>query len=206
MKTGTAKHASKSSGTPPSGRTRAAAKGRKARAAASPKGPAARRPAAGAVAPPRPAAGDLGDALSVIRHDLAAIRGLLASGAATFGGAAADADEADAVRRLLGDQIDRRLETVARALVEIRLDADALGTPEAARLVESLDRLLDSLGTVRFEAERLDHVDPLIHAVAREQQHADLPDGVVLETLRPGCRSGRGAILARALVAVNRRP
>jgi molecular chaperone GrpE (heat shock protein) len=74
------------------------------------------------------------------------------------------------------------------------------------RATEQLDRLLDELGVVRFDAEAMVYPDPLIHAVVGERSDPSAPDGVVLETLDPGLRAGRGSILARARVVVNRRP
>jgi molecular chaperone GrpE (heat shock protein) len=57
---------------------------------------------------------------------------------------------------------------------------------------------------VRFTAERLAWVDPLIHTVAAEKQDPNAPAGVVLETVKAGYRTGRGAVLARAAVVINR--
>ena len=48
-------------------------------------------------------------------------------------------------------------------------------------------------------------MDPLIHTVTREVSDARLPDGVVVETIRPGFHTGHGIVVAKALVAVNRR-
>ena len=44
------------------------------------------------------------------------------------------------------------------------------------------------------------------HTVAAERSIADAPEGVVVETVHPGFRTSHGVILAKAGVAVNRRP
>ena len=50
----------------------------------------------------------------------------------------------------------------------------------------------------------MDFVDPLIHVVVEERRVDSAPDGVVLETLRPGYRTARGLVVCKAAVAVNR--
>jgi molecular chaperone GrpE (heat shock protein) len=72
-------------------------------------------------------------------------------------------------------------------------------------MVERLDHLLETLGAVRFAAEPMDIVDPLIHVVLEERRDASAPDGVILEALRPGYRTARGLVVGKAAVAVNRR-
>jgi molecular chaperone GrpE (heat shock protein) len=69
-----------------------------------------------------------------------------------------------------------------------------------------MDRLLDRLGATSFSAAKLEFVDPAIHDVTAERRVAGVPDGVVVETLRAGWRSASGALVAKACVAVNRRP
>lgn len=113
-------------------------------------------------------------------------------------------EEVDAMRRVLNDLMEARLNDVIRELVTIRNTSAAAG-PEARRVTEQMDMLLADLGAMKFEAERLEHVDPLIHSITREVADASLPDGVVMETIRPGFYTGRGFVVAKALVAVNRR-
>lgn len=115
-------------------------------------------------------------------------------------------DEIESIRRVLSDVIECRMESVLGQIVAIRNTAVAIESEEGRRVVEQLDKLLNDLGATRFTAEPLEHVDPLIHVVARETHNARMPDGVVAETVRPGFATGRGVILAKALVAVNRRP
>lgn len=107
----------------------------------------------------------------------------------------------DALRRLLSELIETRLESVARDLAELR--RETVAGAEAARLLELVDDLLDRLGAVRFSAEALDAVDPLIHTVVEERRSAGVPRGVILEAVRPGFRSGRGLVLCKAAVAVS---
>ena len=113
-------------------------------------------------------------------------------------------EEVDAMRRVLNDLMEARMNDVIRELVTIRNSAASAGG-EARRIVEQMDALLSDLGAMKFEAERLEHVDPLIHAVSREVSDASLPDGIIMETLRPGFHTSRGIVVAKALVAVNRR-
>lgn len=113
-------------------------------------------------------------------------------------------EEVDALRRVLNDLMEARMNDVIRELVTIRNSAASAGG-EARRIAEQMDALLSDLGAMRFEAERLEHVDPLIHTVSREVTDSSLPDGIIIETLRPGFHTPRGIIVAKALVAVNRR-
>lgn len=172
---------------------------------------AKRRPAARPAAKPLKAAAPARAAapqpeLAALRKDIATIRSLLESAVvAPRAAATAAGEEVEAVRRVLSDIVEHRMDTVVGRIVEIRNGADALGSGESRRLVEQLDQLLADLGAVRFDAERLEHVDPLIHVVARESHDNRLDDGVIAETIRPGFATGRGVILAKALVAVNRR-
>jgi molecular chaperone GrpE (heat shock protein) len=112
-------------------------------------------------------------------------------------------EEYDALRRLVNDLLERRMERVIRELMEIRGAAAALAG--GAAVTEALESLLERLGAVRFDGQRLDHVDPLIHAVSRETHNPDLADGVITAALGCGFRTARGVILAKAQVAVNRR-
>jgi len=105
------------------------------------------------------------------------------------------------LQRLLSELIEDRMEAIVRDLVAIR---DLCAAGDSARVGDRLDALLEQLGAARFGAEPMDVVDPLIHVVMEERQRADAPDGVILATLRPGYRSGRGMVLCKAAVAVNR--
>jgi hypothetical protein len=107
----------------------------------------------------------------------------------------------DSLRRLLGELLEQHVESVTRELVEVRRAVTA--GVDGDRVLELIDDLLQRLGALRFTAEPLDVVDPLIHAVV-EERHADgVPAGVILEAVRPGFRSGRGLVLAKAAVAVS---
>jgi molecular chaperone GrpE (heat shock protein) len=109
----------------------------------------------------------------------------------------------DSLRRLLSELIEQRLESVIRDLADIRREAAGTAVQDGSRLLARLDELLESLGAVRFEAEPMDLVDPLIHVVVAERQQADVPAGVILETLRPGYRTSRGLVVCKAAVAVS---
>jgi hypothetical protein len=111
----------------------------------------------------------------------------------------------DSLRRLLSELIEQRMEAVVRDLVDIRRQAAAVAQRKGTGIIERLDQVLESLGAIPFEAEPMDAVDPLIHAVTGERQQADAPDGVILETVRPGFRTARGVVVCKAAVAVNRR-
>ncbi len=113
-------------------------------------------------------------------------------------------EEVDALRRVLNDLMEARMNDVIRELVTIRNSAASAGG-EARRIAEQMDALLADLGAMKFAAERLEHVDPLIHSVSREISDTSLPDGVIIETLRPGFHTSRGIIVAKALVSINRR-
>jgi len=115
---------------------------------------------------------------------------------------AADALEGavDSMRRLLSELLEQRLESIARELADVRR---ALAGSDPASGIEQLDDLLDRLGAVRFSAEPLDVVDPLIHTVVAERPGNGVPRGVVVEAVRPGFRSSRGLVLAKAAVAVS---
>jgi hypothetical protein len=107
----------------------------------------------------------------------------------------------DALRRLLSELLEGARESVARDLAALRREAAAGADRE--RLVGLIDDLLERTGAVRFSAEALDVVDPLIHAVVEERSSAGVPRGVIIEALRPGFRSGRGLVLCKAAVAVS---
>lgn len=107
----------------------------------------------------------------------------------------------DSLRRLLGELVERRLEAVAREVAEVRRVVAA--GADAERVLGAIDELLHGLGALRFSAQPMDVIDPLIHAVVEERRAAGVPPGVILEAVRPGFRSGRGLVLARAAVAVS---
>ena len=107
------------------------------------------------------------------------------------------------MRRLLSELLESRLEPVIAEMAAIR--ALVASAPRGSAAVERIEALLADLGALRFEANRLDYFDPLIHQAVAERRDPDAPAGVVLETLLPGYRTGRGHIVAKAGVAVNRR-
>jgi hypothetical protein len=109
----------------------------------------------------------------------------------------------NSLRRLLSELIEDRMEAVVRDLAQVRSEATS-ASDGGARVVARLDQLLESLGALKFEARRFDAVDPLIHVAVEERNEKGIPDGVVLATVRPGFRSGRGVVLCKAAVAVNR--
>lgn len=138
--------------------------------------------------------------LAAVMAELGAIKALLT--ASPQQPAAALEEGVAALRRVLSETIEQHNEAIIKdvaAVVGLLLDG---GVKSA---VQRLESLLEKLGAVRFEAERLDFFDPLIHTAAREDCLPDVPDGVVTATLRPGYKTGRGVIAAKACVAVNRR-
>ena len=112
----------------------------------------------------------------------------------------------DSLRRLLSELIEQRMESLVKDLVDVRREAASLTGQDGTRIVARLDDVLERLGAVRFEAEPLDVVDPLIHVVVDERQQADVPEGLIVETLRQGYRTARGLVVCKAAVAVNQRP
>lgn len=106
------------------------------------------------------------------------------------------------LRRVLSEALEQRMESVVKELVEVRRELTAA---DAAPAAERLERLLETLGASRFVAEPMDIIDPLIHVVVDERRSDGAPDGVVLETVRSGYRTARGAVVSRAAVVVNRR-
>ena len=162
------------------------------------KAPAKKAPAAKVAITEKPTS----SALESIRQEVAALRTHLVKSMAPV--TTGTLEEVDALRRVLNDLMDARMNDVISELVGIRNTAASCGG-EARRVTEQMDTLLSDLGAMKFEAERLEHVDPLIHTVTREVSDCHLPDGVVTETIRPGFHTGRGIVVAKALVAVNRR-
>ncbi|MFN8626146.1 MAG: nucleotide exchange factor GrpE [Candidatus Binatia bacterium] len=183
-------------------RGKPAAKKRIGAAAAAPAPARVRTPPAADAAVIRAA---IAPALDALRDD---IRGAITAIERLAPPRSADAAveaQVDALRRVLSDLIEQRTESVVRTLVEIRTDAAGVAAQGGAGIVDRLERLLQDLGAVRFEAEAMDVVDPLIHVVVGERQQADAPDGVILETVRPGYRTARGAVVSKAAVVVNQR-
>ena len=141
-------------------------------------------------------------AVESLRQEVTALRSQLAKYLSPV--ASGTIEEVDALRRVLSDLMEARMNDVIRELVVIRNTA-AAGN-DARHIAEQMDALLADLGAMKFEADRLEYVDPLIHTVTKEVSDASLPDGVILETVRPGFHTGRGIVVAKALVAMNRRP
>lgn len=110
----------------------------------------------------------------------------------------------NSLRRLLSELIEERMEALVRDLAQVRSDATSAAADEGGRIVARLDQLLESLGARKFEARRFDAIDPLIHVAVEERREQGIPEGVVLATVRPGFRSGRGVVVCKAAVAVNR--
>lgn len=146
---------------------------------------------------------DSSDILAEVRDVKAMVGRLVPS---TGGADSAVEASADSLRRVLSDLIERRLEPVIREVAEVRSAFPVLRLPEAKPVIARLDTLLRDLGAVRYEAERLDFIDPLIHKVVEERSDKEVADGAILETVRPGYRTARGIIVAKAEVVVNRRP
>lgn len=118
--------------------------------------------------------------------------------------AGAELDESvDSLRRLLSELIEQRMEAVVQQLADIRRDACSIPSDHGTRIAGRLDELLESLGAERFDAEPMDVVDPLIHVVVAERRQDDVPEGVIVETVRPGYRTSRGRVVCKAAVAVS---
>ena len=113
-------------------------------------------------------------------------------------------DSVSALRRLLSEALERHLESVVGKLAALRRAAAQAATSRTD-LVARLDALLGDLGAVRFDGKVMDAVDPLIHTVLEERRITGMPDGVIAEALQPGFRTGRGLLLAKAGVAINRK-
>ncbi len=112
---------------------------------------------------------------------------------------------AETLRRMLSDLIEQRMESVIEQLVQLRLDLEIASSAGLSRIIQSMDRILDDLGATRFEAEVLDYFDPLIHLVVEERPSPTEPEGTVAATLRPGFKTSRGRVVAKARVAVHRK-
>jgi molecular chaperone GrpE (heat shock protein) len=161
-------------------------------------------PAPRAVTRPRPPrqAANAGDVLEEIRGVKRMLQQLLAPPRSGM-----DALEAsvDALRRLLSELMDERMQAIMEDVADIRREAAVLPGAAGERVAERLEHLLENLGAVRFAAEPMDLVDPLIHAVVERRSADGAPEGVILATLRPGYRTARGRVLCKAAVAVSGR-
>jgi hypothetical protein len=111
----------------------------------------------------------------------------------------------DSMRRLLSELLESRLDPLIAEVAAIRTLAASEAEGKAGSVVDRLDLLLNDMGAARFEAQRLDYYDPLIHVVLEERRDAGAPDRVILETVVPGYRTQRGRVVAKAGVAINRR-
>jgi molecular chaperone GrpE (heat shock protein) len=148
-----------------------------------------------------------GSSLDTILEELRGVKRLVEQFATPPSDSDAGLDASvDSLRRLLSELMEQRMESVIRDLVEVRREAASLAREDGQGIVARLEALLERLGAVRFEAEPLDLVDPLIHVVVDERLQANVPEGVILETLRPGYRTARGLVVSRAAVTVNQRP
>jgi len=167
--------------------------------------PAVRPPAAAAAAEPSGIQGMLEARFQALLGELQGLKKMVQPLVAPppRGSDATLENSVDSLRRLLSELIELRMEAVVRGLVDVRREVDGDGTRE--RALARLDELLHGLGAVRFAAEAMDVVDPLIHVVVSERRVDGCPDGVIVETVRPGYRSARGLVLCKAAVAVNRR-
>jgi hypothetical protein len=144
-----------------------------------------------------------------VLREVRALRALVAPTAPRPSGVGVDQEldgAVDSLRRLLSELLERKLGALAGDLVAIRR-ALTEGEPgmDVASAVARLDQVLDRLGVTQYAATRLDYVDPAIHDVVAERRVEQMPDGVVVETLRKGFRSATGLLIAKAGVAVNRK-
>lgn len=111
------------------------------------------------------------------------------------------ADEVNAIRRVIADILEGRMIGILQKLASLRQSVPL----DAVELANRVDALLEDLGAIRFTAEKIEHMDPVIHAVGKEIHDPEVPDGVIVSTIRPGWRTAQGQILARAVVSLNRR-
>jgi hypothetical protein len=159
-----------------------------------------------AAAPPAPSAPAPEPATQAILTELAALRRMLERmSAPPSSDDAALESGVDSMRRLLTELLESRLDPVIAEVAAIRTLAASETEGKSGSVVDRLDLLLNDLGAVRFEAQRLDYYDPLIHQVLEERRDAVAPDRVILETVVPGYRTQRGRVVAKAGVAINRR-
>ena len=159
-----------------------------------------------AAAPPVPSAQAPEAATQAILAELASLRRMLERLSAPPPSAdAALESSVDSMRRLLTELLESRMDPVIAEVAAVRSLAASETKGRIRSVVDRLDLLLNDLGAVRFEAQRLDYYDPLIHQVLAERHDADAPDRVILETVVPGYRTSRGRVVAKAGVAINRR-
>ena len=163
----------------------------------------AKRPQTAASSKPVDAAAPIGTRLRAIENTVAEIHKLLMPPLAAASDRPLEAS-VDSLRRLLSELVEQRMEAVVRDLVEIRRQAASRTADATQRTLDRLDDVLHALGAVRFEAEPMDVVDPLIHSVTEERRAEEAPEGVIVATVAPGYRSGRGLVLCKAAVAVSR--
>ena len=159
-----------------------------------------------AAAPPVPSAPAPEAATQRILAELASLRRMVEKISAPPPTADASLESSvDSMRRLLTELLESRMDPVIAEVAAIRSLAASETKGKIRAVVDRLDLLLNDLGAVRFEAQRLDYFDPLIHQVLAERHDMDAPDRVILETVVPGYRTGRGQVVAKAGVAINRR-
>jgi len=159
-----------------------------------------------AVAPPIPSAQAPQAATQGILAELASLRQMLERMSAPLPSADASLESSvDSMRRLLTELLESRMDPVIAEVAAIRSLAASETKGRVRSVVDRLDLLLNDMGAERFEAQRLDYFDPLIHQVLAERHDADAPDRVILETFVPGYRTCRGRVVAKAGVAINRR-
>jgi hypothetical protein len=143
--------------------------------------------------------------LQDVAGEIGALRAAIERNLQAAGSDLAQEGEVAAVRRVLGDLMESRVESILRRLVAVRVLAAARGGAAAPALLAAIDPLIMELGGLRFDAPALDFFDPLIHRIVGERRDDARPDGIVLEMVQPGWRTARGALLEKAAVTVNRR-
>lgn len=166
-------------------------------AASKPKAPAKIK-----TAPVAPAAKIKDSGIEALREDIKALRIAVEKSLSPIASGALD--EVDALRRVLGYLFESKTEEIIRELVLIR-NASAAMPHGRSDITDQIDALLSNLGAIKFDAVRLEYVDPLIHTITREVRNEKLDDAVIVEAIRPGFRTARGVVIAKALVAINRR-
>jgi molecular chaperone GrpE (heat shock protein) len=141
-----------------------------------------------------------------ILEEIRALRAMVTAVPVASAGTDTDGDlesAVDSMRRVFSEFLERRTDQFLEELAGVR---DALARPErrdSGEALRRIDVLLGRWGAHSFSASKLDHVDPAIHEVVAERNVPGLPEGVVVETLRPGMRADGGRLLCKAQVAVN---
>ena len=141
-----------------------------------------------------------GSPISALITELASLRASIDKRSPTLNHAG-PMDEVDVIRRVLADIMENRMSAFLQRLACIRQSIPV----QSQDVLDRMDALMQDMGAVAFEAERLEHLDPVIHSVGREVHDPQLPDGVIAGTLHPGFRTAQGQILSKALVSINRR-